>query len=271
MFLFVGQNKPDRQATLAMTKRNPQTTRGQQKNRHTDIDDLVRSRIDQLISESPNDDYASVSSLLGKNHAYIQQYIKRHTPRNLREEDRRLIAEHFRVPDMLYVGARKSAPRPGDTPDSGTARMRASHDTIWLPVLSNPVADRSVLLDNSSDQPDPAAVQPSMGFSRSLLAQLAGSADHHTLILTSVRGSAMTPTLSDGDMMLVMANRKAPLRDGVFAIYSEGLIVPKRIMVHPGGTRVTLSNDNPLYGHGVVCQLDELEVLGRIIWCGRRL
>ena len=255
-----------------MTRTNLQKTRSRQKNRHSDIDDLVRRRIERLISESPDDDYASISSLLGKNHAYIQQYIKRRTPQNLREEDRRLIAEHFNVPpDTLYVGPRSSVSRPETGQNSPGGWAQSSDDIIRLPVLSNPVADRTGLLDNRPGHPDPAADAPAMGFSRSVLGEIAGHGDPNTLMLTRVQGSAMAPTLGDGDMMLILANRQRPLRDGIFAIYIDGMIVPKRITVHPDGKTVTLSNDNSLYGQGFVCHLDEMELLGPIIWCGRRL
>ena len=59
-----------------------------------------RTRLDQLI-RTHGDDYASMSRFLGKNSAYVQQFIKRGTPRRLGEEDRRKLAQYYRVPERL--------------------------------------------------------------------------------------------------------------------------------------------------------------------------
>jgi len=245
-----------------MTKKDPRKIRGGQDNHRSDIEDLVRSRIDRLISQSLDDDYASVSNLLGKNHAYMQQYVKRCTPRTLKEEDRRLIAEHFKVPpESLYVGG-TATQRPvtnGNMATVGTAKRE--DNLIRVRVSSNPAPPSSIQANNLH----------SMGFSPAFLTGVSGTCDPDRLVLSRVKGSAMAPTLNDGDTMLIKADKEPPLQDGIYALYSDELIIPKRVMVHPDGKKVTLSNDNPLYSQGVVCQIDELEVLGRIVWCGRQL
>lgn len=72
----------------------------------------VRQRLDHLVRRSAEDDYASVSLLIGKNHAYIQQFIKRGVPKCLHENDLDYIADHFCVsPD--YFGAPEDFPTPG--------------------------------------------------------------------------------------------------------------------------------------------------------------
>ena len=50
-----------------------------------------RANLDRLIRER-GEDYVGLSRLLGRNAAYVQQYIKRGTPRRLAEDDRRLLA-----------------------------------------------------------------------------------------------------------------------------------------------------------------------------------
>src|SRR3546814_12665181 len=58
--------------------------------------EAVRSRLDALIS-AKGEDYSSISRLIGRNAAYIQQFIKRGIPRRLSEGDRKRIARHFGV------------------------------------------------------------------------------------------------------------------------------------------------------------------------------
>ena len=64
----------------------------------------VRLKLDELIRQSRNDDYTSVSQLIGKNHAYIQQFINRGVPSGLKEKDRKVIAKHFGVQEWEIGG-----------------------------------------------------------------------------------------------------------------------------------------------------------------------
>ena len=56
----------------------------------------IRKRLDELIRER-GQDYAQVSRLIGRNPAYIQQFIKRGVPRRLSEEDRHRLASYFGI------------------------------------------------------------------------------------------------------------------------------------------------------------------------------
>ncbi|MDQ3139723.1 MAG: peptidase S24, partial [Pseudomonadota bacterium] len=59
-------------------------------------DEAARLALERMIAER-GEDYASLSRLIGRNAAYVQQYIKRGTPRRLAEEDRRVLARYFGV------------------------------------------------------------------------------------------------------------------------------------------------------------------------------
>src|SRR3546814_13807612 len=60
--------------------------------------------------------YSDISRLIGRNPAYIQQFIKRGTPRRLDEEDRRIIAQFLGISEHLLSGLplreTESAPPP---------------------------------------------------------------------------------------------------------------------------------------------------------------
>ncbi|MCA1748643.1 MAG: peptidase S24, partial [Sphingomonadales bacterium] len=62
-----------------------------------------RAVLDRLIAERGGD-YAGLSRLLGRNPAYIQQFIKRGTPKRLAEADRRKLAEFFDIEETLLGG-----------------------------------------------------------------------------------------------------------------------------------------------------------------------
>jgi len=59
-----------------------------------------RVALARLIDER-GEDYAGLSRLLGRNAAYIQQFIKRGSPRRLAESDRRILARYFGVEEAL--------------------------------------------------------------------------------------------------------------------------------------------------------------------------
>lgn len=59
-------------------------------------DDSARIRIQTLADESGRS-LAYLSGVIGRNASYLQQYLKRGSPRVLPEEDRRLLAAYFEV------------------------------------------------------------------------------------------------------------------------------------------------------------------------------
>jgi len=62
-----------------------------------------RDELERLIQEH-GENYTSLSRLLNRNAAYIQQFIKRGSPQRLAEEDRRILARHFGVSEALLGG-----------------------------------------------------------------------------------------------------------------------------------------------------------------------
>ncbi len=60
----------------------------------------ARAELARLIEER-REDYAGLSRMLGRNAAYIQQFIKRGVPRRLAEEDRRKLARYFGVDEAV--------------------------------------------------------------------------------------------------------------------------------------------------------------------------
>lgn len=70
-----------------------------------------RTRLRQLV-DANGDSLSALSRMLGRNVAYLQQYIERGTPRLLAERDRRVLARYFGI-DERELGA-EDPWRPGD-------------------------------------------------------------------------------------------------------------------------------------------------------------
>lgn len=65
----------------------------------------VRAEVERLI-EAHGDSLVYLSRLLGRNVAWMQQYLRRGTPERLSEDDRLKLAMHWRI-DERRLGARE--------------------------------------------------------------------------------------------------------------------------------------------------------------------
>src|SRR5258707_4818007 len=59
--------------------------------------------LERLCAER-GEDFAGLSRMLGRNSAYIQQYVRRGVPKRLKEEERRKLARYFSVSETLLGG-----------------------------------------------------------------------------------------------------------------------------------------------------------------------
>ena len=59
--------------------------------------------LERLCAER-GEDFAGLSRMLGRNAAYIQQFVRRGVPKRLKEDERRKLARYFSVPEALLGG-----------------------------------------------------------------------------------------------------------------------------------------------------------------------
>jgi len=62
-----------------------------------------REMLERLCAER-GENFASLSRLIGRNEAYIQQYLRKGTPRQLKEQERRTLARYFQIPESMLGG-----------------------------------------------------------------------------------------------------------------------------------------------------------------------
>ena len=76
--------------------------------------------LERLCAER-GEDFAGLSRMLGRNSAYIQQFVRRGVPKRLGEDERRKLARYFGVSEALLGGPRGAKPerRPGCSASSG--------------------------------------------------------------------------------------------------------------------------------------------------------
>lgn len=208
-----------------------------------------RRALERLIRER-GEDYASLSRLIGRNAAYVQQYIKRGTPKRLDERDRRLLARYFNVDEAMLGGPPAEPPR--------------EDALVPIPRLDVGASAGPGALDAEE------AKRGSMAFDPAWLRRL-GVGDSARLSLIRVEGDSMAPTLSDGDEILVDGGDSAGrLRDGIYVLRIDNALVVKRLALGPA-KQVSVRSDNDAYPGWPDCDLATIDLVGRVIWSGRRI
>ena len=214
-------------------------------------EERARAALSKLISER-REDFTGLSRLLGRNAAYIQQYVKRGTPKRLAENDRRTLARYFGVDEQL-LGA------PDNEGDSLLAKL------IPVPRLQ---VSASAGHGSFAEQEGPVA---HMAFDPAWLQKIT-AASAAELSIIRVQGDSMVPTLSDGDDILVdrsVGGRR--LTDGIFVLRLEDTLMVKRFAINPSDDTLTISSDNSAYPSWPNCKRTSVDVIGRVVWAGRRL
>ena len=210
--------------------------------------DDVRKTLDRLIREN-GDDYSGLSKMLGRNAAYIQQFIKRGTPRKLDQEDRLRLASFYGVDEQLL----------GGPPPTGSDGM------VEVPVLDVNVSAGHGALATSEDR------KTRFSFDERWLRKLT-PARGVSLSVVRVMGDSMEPTLSDGDDVLVDASdHGSRLRDGVYVMRIDDTLVVKRIALRPDSPFITIASDNPNYPTWEDIDRSTVHIAGRVLWFGRAL
>lgn len=94
--------------------------------------------------------------------------------------------------------------------------------------------------------------------------------DPAKLAVIRAKGDSMEPTINDGDVMLIRLKNGEPPRDGLHVLRLDGGLFVKRLQFDLGGVRVI--SDNPLYQSRDLsrAELAELDLVGRVVWAGKR-
>lgn len=177
---------------------------------------------------------SALSRMLGRNQAYLSQFVHRGSPRLLPERERRLLADFLAI-DERRLGA---PDRDGDevavpwlTVAAAAGDGRAAEER----VIRHELLPRTLLRD--------AGVAP-------------GEAS-----LVNVAGESMAPTLLDRDRLLVDAGDRVPPPGGaIYVVRVEGELAVKRLVRDRAHWR--LVSDNPAWPERRLPR-GEVTVIGR--------
>jgi len=204
----------------------------------------VRSTLAGLADEAGTS-LAWLSRALGRNDAYLQQFVKRGTPRRLDEEDRRWLAAYFNVDERALGGTAG-----GDATMVAVRRIDAEAHAGAGGLVED---DRN----GGEERIDPRVVAR-LGVSPA------------TLTMITAHGDSMEPLIHDGDALFVdMADRRLSSRPRIFVIRLDGALLVKR--VSRIGLEVQVTSDNPVTPAIAPVRADRVAVIGRVVRLARSL
>jgi hypothetical protein len=177
---------------------------------------------------------SALSRMLGRNQAYLGQFVNRGSPRVLPERERRLLADFLAIDEAALgapppVGEEVAVPWLAVTAAAGQGR----------------VADERVI----RTEPLPRAALRAAGIA---------AADAS---LIGVSGDSMAPTLRDGDRLLIDRAARRPGTRGAIYVLRRGEAVAVKRLIADGAT-IEIRSDNPLWPVERVAAA-AIEVIGR--------
>jgi phage repressor protein C with HTH and peptisase S24 domain len=206
--------------------------------------------LERLCAER-GEDFAGLSRMLGRNPAYIQQFVRRGVPKRLKEEERRKLARYFGISEALLGG-------PADEPRDPDSLVSIKRHPVRASAGPGAIVNEGL-------------GKPYFGFDARWLKALTATPASN-LSIVRVEGDSMSPTLNDGDDILVdLGDCADRLRDGIYVLRVDDALVVKRLALNPMGRRVTVQSDNPAYADWPDCGLDDIHCIGRVIWSGRKV
>ena len=192
---------------------------------------------------------SALSALIGRNASYLQQFVRKGSPRKLEEGDRRTLARFFGVDEALLGAAEEN---------SSALPVRA--DWFDVPRLA---------LGASAGPGAVALGEEAIGAFRFSARWLRGQGlEPAMLSAIAVTGDSMEPTLRDGDEILVDRTPR-PLRDGIHVVRLDDSLLVKRLDTGRPG-QVVLLSDNPAY-RPIEVVPEEVHFVGRVVWKSGRL
>lgn len=208
-----------------------------------------RRRLFELAQER-GASLSGLSQLIDRNTTYLQQFVRKGSPRKLEERDRKTLAEFFGVSESVL----------GAPEEKSYAAAQSGPD--WVEI------DRLPLGASAGPGVLAGAEAPfdAFRFSRRWLSEQ-GLANAQLSAIT-VEGDSMEPLLRDGDEILVDCSQRT-FRDGIHVVRLDESVMVKRL-ASAGPGRMTLLSQNLAYPP-VEVALDDIAIIGRVVWKGGRV
>ncbi len=195
------------------------------------------------LAEARGVSLTALSRMIGRNAAYLQQFVKRGSPRRLDERDRRALAAFFGVDERQLGGVAEVAAIAVPRID---ARAAAGPGAL--------VEDDRVIGEERVD----ARVLARLGVTAASLSMI------------EARGESMEPLIHDGDALFVdTADRRLSSRPALFVLRFDGAVLVKHVA--RVGLELQIRSENPAAPAIDPVRADRVEIIGRVVRLTRSL
>ena len=220
--------------------------------------DTVRETLRELLWQH-GISLAEASLAIGRNKAYLQQYLSRGMPRVLSFQDTETLAALLGCEPAQLRHAELPPPKPWKH-----RRRRPATATVAemeVEAAAGPGAwNEEFVLEKAHWRLPEAMVRHE------------GDTDPGALRIIRVRGNSMQPEMGEGDRLFVDTARRVPAAGELFVLWDgDGLVVKRVEPVHePGPPMLRLLSANPDYPPYSV-RADDIHIVGKILWVVKRV
>lgn len=231
--------------------------------------DPIRLRVLKLLDDRGTD-LRKASVAIGKNPAYMQQFVTRGTPRALPQDVREALGKFLDVdPEELrhevVPPRKKRSDARIEVPGKGVVAREIEGFAAVSEIDVRASAGHGAVHDGLEESkqtwlfPDPVIRHEFR-------------ARPQDLHIVTIDGDSMEPLLSSGDRILVDTSQRVPVPPGIFVIWDGMGLVSKRIEHIPNSepTKIVIKSINPEY-QTYERDADEVNIVGRVIWAAKRL
>jgi phage repressor protein C with HTH and peptisase S24 domain len=235
--------------------------------------DPVRTRVLKLI-EDRNTDLKNASLKIGKNAAYLHQFIFRGTPKALPESVRKPLSEFLGVDEDSLRHKRVPPRKPRSKPElDDEAEHAGAPRSEHIPEGFIGIAEIDVRASAG-----PGAFHEGLEETKvtwlfpEAMVRHEFRAPPRELRMITVDGDSMEPLLSSGDRILIDTSQRVPVPPGIFVIWDGMGLVAKRVehIPHSDPPKVLIKSINPEY-QAYERIAEEVNVVGRVVWLARRV
>lgn len=200
--------------------------------------DQVRTHIARLIKEKGKN-LRSLSLAIGKNEAYLHQFIHKGSPVRLPEEDRRKMADILDIDEQELTDI--------TLPNTPANSLRHAKTALIEMISSNIVSGTSGYFS----------------FPLADFANMTSAAPEAVKIIRQI-GDFMAPTLKDGDYIMTDISQSAYVGDGLYLINLSNTLTVRRLQKINEKEFFILS-DNANY-KSITVKAKEITIAGKVVY-----
>ena len=200
---------------------------------------------------------AEASLAIGRNKAYLQQFLARGMPRVLSHQDTETLAKLLGCDPAELRHHTLPAPKPWKrTKRPGGGGAMASVAEMEVEAAAGPGAWNEEFVMEKARWRLPEG-----------MVRHEGDAEPEALRILRVRGNSMEPEMREGDRLVVDTARRVPAAGELFVLWDGDGLVVKRVEParEPGAAKLRLLSANPAYPP-YTCLAADVHIVGKVLW-----